>query len=399
MAIDFYLGQEANYRLEVKMLCLYLITKQTPYRSFLLRESQRLSVMTIGKTFFCLSFSLLSSVLLQAVQPDYITYENKRMGTIETPYLLRTYVPSLELDEEVLAHHSRGFPSPRYSPSNGRLSTSGSYGTIPVIPAAISVSYGPRLSYVWDTTECRLLYAWANGFLDLESHWGSPQSGRRNANYSARLFGQVFYKAKGKPPLQINGKPHSGKINYYGNKRIKGHPEFSYQVDGRTITVSVKPGSAAQTVELKYVSSKPADVLHYHDPKTSFEVLESKPGRVKVLLRPNAAETHHGFKKPNLKIAEASADGGKTLYTTYGCIACHTLDGSKNHGPTFQGLFNSKREFPSLGAVTADEKYLRESITNPNAKTVPTYTPGMMPAYPLDGKQVDSLVLFIQSLK
>lgn len=94
------------------MLCLYLIPKQTPDRSFLLRESQRLSVMTIGKTIFCLAFSLLSSVLSQAAQPDYITYENKRMGTLEEPYLLRTYVPSLELDEEVLAHHSRGFPSP-----------------------------------------------------------------------------------------------------------------------------------------------------------------------------------------------------------------------------------------------------------------------------------------------
>ncbi len=355
--------------------------------------------MTIGKPVLCLFFTFFFPLASKAAQPNYITYENKRMGTLEKPYLLRTYVPSLGLDDEVLSHHSRGFPSPRYSPSNGRLSTSGSYGTIPVIPAAISVSYGPRLAYVWDTTECRLLYAWANGFLDMESHWGSPQSGRRNGNYSARLFGQVFYKAKGKPPLQINGKPHSGKINYYGNKRIKGHPEFSYQVDGRTITVSVRPGSAAQTVELKYVSSKPSDVLHYHDPKTSFEVLESKSGQLKVLLSPNAAETHHGFKKPNVQIAEASAESGRTLYTTYGCIACHSLDGAKNHGPTFQRLFDSKRKFPDLGMVTANEEYLRESITEPNAKTVPGFTPGMMPAYPLDRKQVDSLVLFIQSLK
>ena len=93
----------------------------------------------------------------------------------------------------------------------------------------------------------------------------------------------------------------------------------------------------------------------------------------------------------------ASRQGG--LYTTYGCIACHSLDGAKNHGPTFQRLFDSKRKFPDLGMVTANEEYLRESITEPNAKTVPGFTPGMMPAYPLDRKQVDSLVLFIQSLK
>ena len=64
-----------------------------------------------------------------------------------------------------------------------------------------------------------------------------------------------------------------------------------------------------------------------------------------------------------------------------------------------KGFFDSTRKFPDLGLVTANEEYLRESITEPNAKTVPGFTPGMMPAYPLDRKQVDSLVLFIQSLK
>ena len=271
------------------------------------------------------------------------------------------------------------------------------YGTIPVIPAAISVSYGPRLAYVWDTTECRLLYAWANGFLDMESHWGSPQSGRRNGNYSARLFGQVFYKAKGKPPLQINGKPHSGKINYYGNKSIKGHPEFSYQVDGRTITVSVarlRRSDGRAKIRILEASG----MLHYHDPKTSFEVLESKSGQLKVLLAPMPPRLimDSETERPNRR---SQRRGGEDSLHDYGCIACHSLDGAKNHGPTFLGLFDSKRKFPDLGLVTANEEYLRESITEPNAKTVPGFTPGMMPAYPLDRKQVDSLVLFIQSLK
>jgi cytochrome c2 len=355
--------------------------------------------MAIHKQQLYSSLWVLASLLVQAAHPDYITYDNKRMGTPEKPYILRTYIPNLELGEEVLSHHSRGFPSPTYSPSNGRLSKGGTYKAIPVIPASVSVSYGPLLAYAWDTTECRLLYAWANGFLDMESHWGTPNSGRRSGNYSARLFGQVFYKAKGKPPLQINGKPQSANVRYHGNKRIKGHPEFSYTVDGRKITVSVRPGPTAQTVEVQYVSSDPLDTLGYVDVKTPFDVLDSKRGRLKVLLRPNAAETYHGFKKPNIKIADASAEAGQTLYTTFGCIACHTLDGSRNHGPTFQGLFDSKRNFPEHGSVTADEHYLRESITKPNDKTVPGFTPGMMPPYPLDAKQVDALVLFIKSLK
>jgi cytochrome c oxidase subunit 2 len=355
--------------------------------------------MPINQPQLYFSLWVMVSLAAQAAYPDYITYDNKRMGTPEKPYILRTYIPNLELDDEVLSHHSRGFPSPTYSPSNGRLSKSGMYKTIPVIPASVSVSCGPQLAYAWDTTECRLLYAWANGFLDMESHWGAPNSGRRNGNYSARLFGQVFYKAKGKPPLQINGKPQSAAVSYHGNKRIKGHPEFSYAADGRKITVSVRPGPAVQTVEVQYVSSDQSDTLGYVDPKTPFEVLDSKKGSLKVLLRPNVAETYHGFKRPNVKIADASAEVGKALYTTFGCIACHTLDGAKNHGPTFQSLFDSKRDFPKHGLITADENYLRESITKPNTKTVPGFTPGMMPPYPLDSKQVDSLVLFIKSLK
>ena len=180
----------------------------------------------------------------------------------------------------------------------------------PCIPAAISVSYGPRLAYVWDTTECRLLYAWANGFLDMESHWGSPKAEAKWRLFSPSIRA-VFYKAKGKPPLQINGKPHSGKINYYGNKRIKGHPEFSYQVDGRTITVSVRPGSAAQTVELKYVSSSHLASCITMTRRPHSEILESKSGQLKVLLSPNAAETHLGFKKPNVQSPKrASRQGG-----------------------------------------------------------------------------------------
>ena len=41
------------------------------------------------------------------------------------------------------------------------------------IPAAIAVNHAKELSYVWDTTECRLLYAWKDGFLDMSTLLGS----------------------------------------------------------------------------------------------------------------------------------------------------------------------------------------------------------------------------------
>ena len=300
--------------------------------------------MTIRKPVLCLFFSFFLPLASKAAQPNYITYENRRMGTLEKPYLLRTHVPSLGLDDEVLSHHSHGFPSPRYSPFQRTFVHKRILWNDPRYSAAISVSYGPRLAYVWDTTEC--------GYSTLgqtdSSIWRAigvrPKAEAKWKLFSPSLRAGLL-QGKGKPPLQINGKPHSGKINYYGNKRIEGHPEFSYQVDGRTITVSVRPGRRSDG-RAKIPILKPADMLHYHDPKTSFEVVESKSGQLKVLLSPNAAETHHGFKKPNVQIAEASVEAGRTLYTTYGCIACHSLDGAKNHGPTFQDFLIQRVNSP-----------------------------------------------------
>ena len=58
------------------------------------------------------------------------------------------------------------------------------------IPAAIAVNLGKKLSHVWDTTECRLLYAWTDGFLDMKNYWGDKAGGRRKGfAYVPELYG------------------------------------------------------------------------------------------------------------------------------------------------------------------------------------------------------------------
>jgi mono/diheme cytochrome c family protein len=94
---------------------------------------------------------------------------------------------------------------------------------------------------------------------------------------------------------------------------------------------------------------------------------------------------------------KASSDHGSQLYAAKGCNACHSLDGSKLVGPTFKGLYG-RLEQTSAGEVTADVAYLTESIVQPNAKVVTGYPPAM-PAIPLSAIEVESLVLFIETLK
>ena len=93
---------------------------------------------------------------------------------------------------------------------------------------------------------------------------------------------------------------------------------------------------------------------------------------------------------------------GKQLATAKGCLACHSLDGSKGVGPTFKGLFASQvavvKDGKSL-VVTADEAFLKESIRLPAATIVESFPP-IMPGNPdMPDDQVTALVEFIKSFK
>lgn len=77
---------------------------------------------------------------------------------------------------------------------------------------------------------------------------------------------------------------------------------------------------------------------------------------------------------------ESPADYGQKLYSRRGCSGCHSVDGSKRVGPSFQESFGNNRKFASGDSLVADENYVRESILYPKAKVVEGYQPAM-PSY------------------
>lgn len=72
---------------------------------------------------------------------------------------------------------------------------------------------------------------------------------------------------------------------------------------------------------------------------------------------------------------------GKALLEAYGCVSCHSFDGSDGVGPTFKGLYGAEREVilgdGSHRKVVADEAYLRRAFKVPNAEVVVGYEPIM----------------------
>lgn len=95
---------------------------------------------------------------------------------------------------------------------------------------------------------------------------------------------------------------------------------------------------------------------------------------------------------------EVSADRGQTIAQDNGCTSCHSTDGSKLVGPTWQNLYGSEKTFDDGSVATADEEYLRESIVEPSAKVVEGFPPSMVPYDYLSDSEINSLIEYIKSL-
>jgi cytochrome c oxidase subunit 2 len=75
---------------------------------------------------------------------------------------------------------------------------------------------------------------------------------------------------------------------------------------------------------------------------------------------------------------------GYLLIRNTGCIACHSLDGSKLVGPSFKGLYGTERIVSAGGnqiKVLADDKYIANSIYDPDSEVVLGYSKGLMKSY------------------
>jgi mono/diheme cytochrome c family protein len=163
-------------------------------------------------------------------------------------------------------------------------------------------------------------------------------------------------------------------------------PAFNPQAEGfRDLTVDLSPRSAA--VSASAVNAKGASAVN-------------TKGASAVNTKGALAVDTKGASAP------ASEEEGRRLYQAHGCIACHAIDATSlaRLGPTWRGLYGSQRTVAGgVVRVIADEAYLRESILQPAAKVVSGYERGevSMPGYAgvLTDSQVDSLVLFIKSLK
>jgi cytochrome c oxidase subunit II len=71
---------------------------------------------------------------------------------------------------------------------------------------------------------------------------------------------------------------------------------------------------------------------------------------------------------------------GRAFYKIKGCVSCHSVDGSKNVGPSWKDLYLSQQPITGGAPVLADADYIRSSVYEPARQIVAGY-PNQMQTY------------------
>lgn len=113
-------------------------------------------------------------------------------------------------------------------------------------PAAIAVGLPGGLAYAFDAGQCRLRYAWRDGFIDNSSQLLGK------GDQFAIVQGRVFYRATAGARLRVGDVTRPVATQWKGTRIVAGNPQLLYRIDGADIVET--PGTTAngKTLAITY---------------------------------------------------------------------------------------------------------------------------------------------------
>ena len=99
-------------------------------------------------------------------------------------------------------------------------------------------------------------------------------------------------------------------------------------------------------------------------------------------------------------LPEDPVERGELYFQQYGCVSCHTTDGTVSVGPTWKDVYCSEVTLQDGTKVIADETYILDSIIDP-AKQIVQGFPNTMPnnyGQQLTDAQIEDIIEFKKSL-
>lgn len=96
---------------------------------------------------------------------------------------------------------------------------------------------------------------------------------------------------------------------------------------------------------------------------------------------------------------------GLVLAKQNACLGCHSLNGVKLVGPSFQNLYGSEKTIITASGeekrIIVDEAYLKRAIVDPNAEVVKGFNKGLMQSYKdvIADEDIDKIVDYLRTTK
>ncbi|QIF04889.1 DUF6797 domain-containing protein [Roseimicrobium sp. ORNL1] len=222
-----------------------------------------------------------------------------------------------------------------------------------------------------------------------------PKLASDPASFSAERWNYKRTAEYGSPHLKLDGTTgqewmaaSSAYLSKDGKSVFIGIPDMKAGVNQMRIGWGLQSKDGHKAENTAYFT--PYELATFDPVKEGFD-------DIKVDLTPRKVEV--------AAMAKPTVEEGLRLSNMVGCMACHSIDGTTvgKVGPSWKGIYGTKRELAKKGTAVADEAYIRESILNPSAKVVKGFEKfdTGMPIYAgiLNESQVESLILYIKSLK
>jgi len=244
----------------------------------------------------------------------------------------------------------------------------------------IAVGHPGGSNFAFDAINCRPVYAWYGGYLDFRGEL-TGRGGR-----GAKPLGVKRYLGTHATPFR-NGNPDQlpKDVDFRGYRRDTktGTPTFLFEVDGLAVEQRLS-FPAPETVRIEFRFSHPSGATAYyhldskiHKPvglsvglrwfASNVVAIPTSVGEATITIRLKPTTKTFTRKLPNLTGAQAFG-----LY----CAPCHSPDGSKLAGPSFNGLWGRQQTITRNGkseTIKVNEAYLLESILKPQAAVVKGY--------------------------
>lgn len=272
----------------------------------------------------------------------------------------------------------------------------------------IAVGHPGGFNFAFEAVHCAPTYAWFGGFIDFKGEI-TGRGGRR-----CQILG--IERPLGIPaaPLRFGNAeslPKSLTFQGYRRDKLSANPTFLFEVDGVTVEQRLSsPAANTIAVTLNFPGGLQSPAVYLLDGKqhanvtlgeglvsSTPRVIEIPAGTVQATFTITLKESDKVFTRIAPKLTSAE------IFQLY-CNACHSTDGSKLIGPSFQGISGRPQTVTRDGkeeTITIDNDYLLESILDPQAAIVKGYEHAPMANFSsiLTKKQIRDVVDYLHTFK